>query len=115
MSHDNRTVSFDLGSSWNITSHPTSHALSDGTSVGTLSRYEAVSTMAVTVASLPELDMHKSELWGGRQQEWDILNQRDALGSKQCIWSPGLDITAGSGLYLQTFMRHGVTFKTTQQ
>ena len=115
MSHDNRTVSFDLGSSWNITSHPTSHALSDGTSVGTLSRYKAVSTEAVPVASLLELDVQRSELWGGRWQEWGIPNQRDALGSKQCIWSPGLDITVGSGLYLQTFMRHGVTFKTTQQ
>ena len=66
MSDYNRTVSFDLGSSWNIASHPTSHALSDGTSVGTLSRYQAVSTEAVPVASLPELDVHRSELWGGR-------------------------------------------------
>ena len=70
--------------------------------------------MAVTVASLPELDMHKSELWGGRQQEWGILNQRDALGSKQCIWSPGLDITVGIRLYLQTFMRNRVAFKIAQ-
>ena len=49
-----------------FTSHPTSRALSDGTSVGTLSRYQAVSTEAVPVASLPELDVHRSELWGGR-------------------------------------------------
>ena len=82
--------------------------------MGTLSRYQAVSTKAVTVASIPELDMHKSELWGGRQQEWGILNQRDALGSKQCMWSPGLDIIVGSRLYLQTFMRNRVTFKIVQ-
>ena len=115
MSHDNRTVFFDLDSSWNITSHPTSLALSDGTSVGTLSRYKVVRTEAVPVASLPELGVHKSELSRGRGQEWGIPNQRDALGAKPCIWLPGLDITVGSGLYLQTFMRHGVTFKTTQQ
>ena len=115
MSHDNRTVSFDLGSSWNITSHPTSHALSDGTSVGTLSRYKAVSTEAVPVASLPELDVPRSEVWGDRWQEWGIPNQRDALGSKQCVWLPVLDIRVGSELYLQTFMRDGVTFKTAQQ
>ena len=114
MSHDNRTVSFDLGSSWNITSHPTSHALSDGTSVGTLSGYEAVSTEAVPVASLPELDVPRSEVWGDRRQEWGIPNQRDALGSKQCIWSPGLDITVGIRLYRQTFMRNRVAFKIAQ-
>ena len=114
MSHDNRTVFFDLDSSWNITSHPTSHALSDGTSVGHWVD-QAVSTEAVPVAPLLELDVHRSELWEGRWQEWGIPNQRDALGAKPCIWLPGLDITVGSGLYLQTFMRHGVTFKTTQQ
>ena len=114
MYDDNRTVFFDLDSSWNITSHTTSHALSNGTSVGTLSRYQAISTEAVPVASVPELDVHRSEVWGGRRQEWVILNQRDALGSKQCIWSPVLDITVGCGLYLQTFMRNGVTFKIAQ-
>ena len=114
MSDDNRTVSFDLGGSWNIASHPTLHALSDGTSVGTLSRYQAVSTEAVPVASLPELDVHRSELWGGRWWEWGIPNRRDALGSKQYIWFPGLDITVGSGLYMKTFMRNKVTFKIAQ-
>ena len=59
----------------------TSHALSDGSSVGTLSRYQAVSIEAVPVASLTELDMHRSELQGVQQQEWGIPNQRDALGS----------------------------------
>ncbi|XP_017911794.1 PREDICTED: multidrug resistance-associated protein 4-like [Capra hircus] len=60
---------------------PTSHALSDGSSVGTLSRYQAVSIEAVPVASLTELDMHRSELQGVRRQEWGIPNQRDVLGS----------------------------------
>ena len=82
--------------------------------MGTLSRYQAVSIEAAPVASLTELDMHRSELQGVRQQEWGIPNQRDALGSKQCVWSPGLDIT-GSRLYLQTFMRDGVAFKIAQQ
>ena len=67
MPTDNGTVSFDyLGSFWNTTSQPTAHTLSDGISVGTLSRYQAVSIEAVPVASLTELDMHRSELWGGR-------------------------------------------------
>ena len=83
--------------------------------MGTLSIYKVVRTEAVPVASLPELDVPRSEVWGDRRQEWGIPNQRDALGAKPCIWLPGLDITVGSGLYLQTFMRHGVTFKTTQQ
>ena len=83
--------------------------------VGTLSRYQAVSIEAVLVACNPKLGVHKSELWGGRWQECGIPNPRYALGSKQCIWSPGLDIIVGSGLYLQTFMRYGVTFKTAQQ
>lgn len=42
------------------------------------------------VASLPKLDVQKSEPWGGRRQEWGIPSQRDALGCKQCVWSPGL-------------------------
>ena len=67
MSKDNSTISFDfLGSFWNITSYPTSHASSDGIISGTLRRYQAVSIEAVPVASLPKLDVHKSELWGGR-------------------------------------------------
>ena len=115
MSKDNSTISYDfLGSFWNTTSCPTSHALSDEIISGALSRYQAVSTEAVPVASLPELGVHKSELSGGRGQEWGIPNQRDALRSKQCVWSPGLDIT-GSRLYLQTFMRNGVAFKIAQQ
>ena len=104
-----------MGSFWNITSCPTSHALSDGIISGALSRYQAVSIEAVPVASLPKLDVHKSELWGGRRQEWGIPNQRDALGAKQCVWLPGLDIRVGSELYLQTFMRDRVAFKTAQQ
>ena len=92
----------------------TSHALSGGIISGALSRYQAVSTEAVPVASLPELDVHRSELWGGRWWEWGIPNRRDALGSKQYIWFPGLDITVGSGLYMKTFMRNKVTFKIAQ-
>ena len=49
--------------------------------MGTLSRYQAVSIEAVPVASLTELDMHRSELQAVQQQEWGIPNQRDALGS----------------------------------
>ena len=61
MSKDNSTISFDfLGSFWNITSYPTSHALSDGIISGTLRRYQAVSTKAVPVASLPKLDVPPS-------------------------------------------------------
>ena len=86
-----------------------------GSSMGTLSRYQAVSIEAVLVACNPKLGVHTHELWGGRWQECGIPNPRYALGSKQCIWSPGLDITVGNGLYLQTFMRYGVTFKTAQQ
>ena len=41
MSKDNSTISFDfLGSFWNITSYPTSHALSDGIISGALRRYQ---------------------------------------------------------------------------
>ena len=85
--------------------------MSDGIISRALSRYQAVSTEAVPVASLPKLGMHKSELWRGRQQEWGILNQKDALGSKQCVWFPGLDITVGSRLYTQYLMNDGVAFK----
>ena len=56
MFKDNSTISFDfLGSFWNITSCPTSHALSDGIISGTLRRYQAVSIEAVPVASHPKL------------------------------------------------------------
>ena len=77
MSKDNSTISFDfLGSFWNITSYPTSHALSDGIISGALRRYQAVSIEAVPVVSHPKLDMLRSELWGGRRQEWGILSSR---------------------------------------
>ena len=42
--------------------------------MGTMSRYQAVSIEAAPVASLTELDMHRSELQGVRQQEWGIPN-----------------------------------------
>ena len=65
----NGTVSSDyLGSFWNTTSQSTAHTLSDGISVGTLSRYQTVNIEAVPVVSL-EQDMHRSEFWGGRQQQ----------------------------------------------
>ena len=70
MPTDNGTVSFDyLGSFWNTTSQPTAHTLSDGISVGTLSRYQTVTIEAVPVVSFLEQDMHKSEFWAGRQQQ----------------------------------------------
>ena len=78
MSYDIGTVSFDfLDSFWNMTPAPTtSHTVSDGSSVGTLSRYQAMS-----VASLTELGIQRSELQGVQRQEWNILNQSYALGS----------------------------------
>ena len=55
----------------------------DGQLVHTLGSMEpswnkvvAVSIEAVPVVSHPKLDMLRSELWGGRRQEWGILSSR---------------------------------------
>lgn len=74
----------------NITPFPHFHALSDGPSVGTLSRYQAVSTETVPVASLTKMDMERSELKESNERS-GASPTRDALGSAQWSQLSGLE------------------------